>query len=244
MHISVRALSKTYGPTRALHDLSLEVGPGEVVALVGPNGAGKTTLLRCLAGIAAPDNGSIFYDDEPFSRHRLDQRRRFAFLPDMPVVWAGKTVVQHIGLVLRLYGTDTTNVEERVVELLRDFDLLPLAENRLHELSRGELYKATLVAFLAVGPELWLLDEPFGAGMDPHGITALKRHLRDAAGRGQTVLYSTQLLEVAERFSDRVCIIHHGQVHAYDRTELLRPLVAGAEGPLEALFRQLREVSP
>ena len=242
MRIELRAVSKSYGALRALDRASLEIQPGQVVAVIGANGAGKTTLLRCLAGIAAPDQGLVYYDDEPFRRDRLDLRRRLHFLPDFPFLMWELTALQHLGMMLRVYGAEAADVDERVIELLRDFDLLPLATKPLQTLSRGQMYKVALAGLMAVDPELWLLDEPFASGMDPHGLEAFRRQAGTAARmRGRTVIYTTQILEVAERFADRVCVLHGGEVRAFETLARLRELNPGGSGPLEAIFRQLRQ---
>lgn len=239
MKIELRAVSKSYGKSRALDRASLEIGPGQIVAILGANGAGKTTLLRCLAGIAAPDAGSIVYNDEPFQRDNLQLRRQLFFLPDFPVVFYEMSILRHIGMVLRVYERQEEGVEARVLQLLKDFDLFTVAENPLNTLSRGQVYKAALVALIAVNPEVWLLDEPFASGMDPHGINTLKRYARDAVGQGRTIIYSTQILEIVEKFSHKVCILHQGEVRAFDSVTLLEN--AGQGGGLEDIFRQLRE---
>src|SRR5262245_21123508 len=210
MKIELRAVSKSYGRARALDRASLEIGGGQIVAILGANGAGKTTLLRCLAGIAAPDSGEIVYNDQAFERDNMALRREVFFLPDMPVVFYEMSVVRHIGMVLRVFEREEAGIEEKVLQLLKEFDLFTVAENPLNTLSRGQVYKAALAALIAVNPQVWLLDEPFASGMDPHGINALKRYTREAVSRGSTVIYSTQILEVVEKFSDRVCILHQG----------------------------------
>ena len=239
MKIELRAVSKSYGKARALDRASLEIGGGQIVAILGANGAGKTTLLRCLAGIAAPDAGAIVYNEEAFERDKLDLRRQLFFLPDFPVVFYEMSVLRHIGMVLRVYQKDEEGIEQRVLQLLKDFDLFTVAENPLNTLSRGQVYKAALVALIAVNPEVWLMDEPFASGMDPHGINTLKRYAREAVGQGRTLIYSTQILEIVEKFSDKVCILHQGEVRAFDSVTLLEN--AGQGGGLEDIFRQLRE---
>jgi ABC-type multidrug transport system ATPase subunit len=237
--IELRAVSKTYGKARALDRASLEIGPGQIVAILGANGAGKTTLLRCLAGIAAPDAGTIHYNEEPFERDKLDLRRQLFFLPDFPVVFYEMSILRHIGMVLRVYEKDEPGIEQRVLQLLKDFDLFTIAENPLNSLSRGQVYKAALVAMAAVNPEVWLLDEPFASGMDPHGINMFRRIAREAAGQGRTIIYSTQILDVVEKFSDRVCILHKGEVRAFDSVKLLEN--SGQGCGLDEIFQQLRE---
>jgi len=243
MKIELRGVLKSYRSVRALDHVSLTIEPGQIVSLLGPNGAGKTTLIRCLTGIAGLNEGEVYFDDQEFVRDRLDLRRRIFVLPDFPFMFWDQSVIRNIAIVLRLFDADGAGAEERVLELLRDFDLLPLALRPVNSLSRGQAYKAGLVALLAADREVWLLDEPFASGMDPHGIDAFKQHARAAAARGRTIIYSTQLLDVAERFSDRVCVINQGEIHAFDTLDRLREHAQDKDNVLEEMFRQLRESS-
>jgi len=240
MQIVLQSVSKRFGSQHALEEVSLTVEPGQIVAVVGPNGAGKTTLLRCLSAIAAPDSGQIFYDGERFNRGRVDLRKRLCFLPDFPVVFPSLTVVRQIAMILGLYGIEGDAAAAEVTQHLYEFDLLPLIDSQIGHLSRGQIYKTVLTALLSVGAELILLDEPFASGMDPGGIGYFKRQARMAAERGATVLYSTQILDVAEKFSDRFCIIHRGKLRFFDTVANLPPH-DGEGSVLEEVFRKLRE---
>ncbi len=239
MRVATDRLSKSFDSVVALEDVSLELAPGSLVAIVGANGAGKSTLLRCLAGVAVPDGGEIRYDGERFVRARLDLRKRLGFLPDLPASFDGLSLLRNLGIVLSLYDADPAAIEERTVALLREFDLLPLAEVMAGTLSRGQRYKAALAALALADPELWLLDEPFASGMDPDGIRAFRRIAREATGRGRTILYSTQILDLAERFSDRVAVLDRGRLAAFDTVGAL-----GGDGALGALFDRLRDGRP
>jgi ABC-type multidrug transport system ATPase subunit len=241
MKIDLRGVLKSYRSVRALDRISLQITPGQIVSLLGPNGAGKTTLLRCLAGIAALDQGAIYFDDEEFNRDSMELRRRLHILPDFPFLFWDQSILRNIAIVLKLFNADGPGAEDKVLKLLGEFDLLPLALRPVNSLSRGQAYKTAMVALLAVDPEVWLLDEPFASGMDPTGIEAFKRHARAAAARNRTILYSTQLLDVAERFSDRVCVIHRGEIRAFNTLTNLREKAQDKDNVLEELFRQLRE---
>src|SRR6266436_661100 len=128
MKVELQKVLKRYKSLRALDDVSVIIEPGQILALLGPNGAGKTTSLRCLAGIVATDEGEVLYDGQKFTRQRMDLRRRLFFLPDFPAVFEEWSPLRHIGMVARLYGKDGGSAfEERVVQLLGDLDLLPLA---------------------------------------------------------------------------------------------------------------------
>jgi ABC-type multidrug transport system ATPase subunit len=171
----------------------------------------------------------------------MDLRQRLYLLPDFPHLFWDQSVLRNITIILRLFNADGEGAKNRILELLRDFDLLPLALRPIHSLSRGQAYKAGLAAMIAADRELWILDEPFASGMDPLGIDAFKRHARSAASRGRTIIYSTQILDVAERFSDRVCVIHRGEIRAYDTMSRLREQAADKQNVLEEIFRQLKE---
>jgi ABC-type multidrug transport system ATPase subunit len=241
LNIELRSVLKSYRSVRALDHVSLQIEPGQIVSLLGSNGAGKTTLIRCLAGIAAPDKGEVYFDEQEFRRDRLDLRSRIYMVADFPFLFWDQSVLRNIAMILRLYEADGPEVEDRVLGLLGEFDLLPLALRPVNSLSRGQAYKVGMVSMLAADRELWLLDEPFASGMDPQGIDAFKRHAREAAKRGRTILYSTQILDVAERFSDRVCLIHKGEIRAFDTLEHLRSQAQDKDNVLEGMFRQLRE---
>ena len=244
MKIELQGVSKSFGKLRALDRVQMEIAPGQIVAVLGQNGAGKSTLLRTLAGFVAPDQGQLLFDDQPFRRDRVDLRRQIIFLPDFPFAFTDMTILRHLGMMLSVYEAAVPGVEERVLEILRDFDLLPLAETPLAFLSRGQMYKSMLAGLLAVDPAVWLLDEPFASGMDPQGFNSFKKHARAAAQRGRTIIYSTQLLDVAERFSDRVCVVHQGEIRAFDSVDNLRSRTGGSGDVLEAVFQQLREERP
>lgn len=149
--------------------------------------------------------------------------------------------MRHIDLMLRLYNIEPAEHQTRIVELMREFDLLPLHKKPLAELSRGQRYKAALTSTLAIAPDVLLFDEPFASGMDPHGINSFKRHCRAAAERGQTVIYKTQLLDIAERFSDKACILHQGIVRAFDSPANLKAKHGETESALDEIFEKLRE---
>jgi ABC-type multidrug transport system ATPase subunit len=244
MRIQTEGVTKKFLGTPALLDVSLDLAPGQIVALLGANGAGKTTLLRVLAGLATPDAGRVLLDGEPLDRARLDQRKRCHFMPDFPALFPNSSILHNLSVMLHLYDRDQPGTEERVVELLKQFDLLPLIRKPLAQLSRGQSYKASLIGLLVADPEVWLLDEPFASGMDPHGIGLFREHARAAVARGRTIIYTTQVLDVVERFSDRVVVLHQNRLAACAPVAELKQSAGQHAGSLEELFRELREKGP
>ena len=145
MRIQTEAICKKFLGTPALVDVSLDIAPGQIVAVLGLNGAGKTTLLRCLSGLATPDKGRVLFDGTPLDRESEEQRRRLHFMPDFPTLFPGHSILRNISAMMRLYGRDEPGAERQVVAWLDEFDLLPLIRKSMMSLSRGQSYKASLI---------------------------------------------------------------------------------------------------
>lgn len=236
MHVRAERLSKKFGTVTALEEVSWEIEPGQIVAVLGPNGAGKTTLLNALAGTILLNSGQVFFDGEHYTPDRTDLRKRFAYIPDLPPVPGHWSPLRLIGTMLKLYGVDGSAADQRARDLLEDLDLLGVAGWRFRQLSRGQTYKAVLAAFVTADPEVWFVDEPFASGMDPRGLNCFKQYARAAAGRGRTIVFTTQIIEVAEQFAHRICILNKGRIQ-------LLQAAADVQGSAayESLISQLRE---
>ncbi len=219
MQVSLHSLHKQFGSLRVLHDVSTVFQEGAVTALLGANGAGKTTLLRCLSGLASGEPGSVQLDGEVLLPWRLDLRRRLMFLPDFPPFLPGASILEHVAMHLNLWKATRDGAADQVARWLDELHLTPFAEKPLDCLSRGQRYKASLLALMAVDPELWLLDEPFASGMDAGGLGLFRREARAAAARGRTVIYSTQIVELAASFSDSIGIVGGGRLRLFDTVE-------------------------
>lgn len=138
------------------------------------------------------------------------------FLPDFPPAFPGADVLENVAAHLRFWEADRPGVEVRVAGWLEALGMLPEAGRSVQGLSRGQGYKAALLALLAVDPELWILDEPMASGMDPRGLAVFRREAAAAAARGASVVYSTQIPELASAFADTVLLIAGGQVRMLD----------------------------
>lgn len=241
MDIVLHELGKRFSDQRVLEGLDLALGPGQIVTIIGLNGAGKTTLLRILAGVIVPSIGSITWDGCDSLRDTPAVHRHLMFLPDFPPFIETQTVLEHLVLLLRAYGRDDAVDDERIVALLRELDLLPHAETPVAQLSRGQRYKTALAALLLIRPEVWLLDEPFASGMDPQGMHLLKQHARQAANDGACVVYTTQILEIAERFCDELLVIDQGRVAQRFVQDELRTFPSEGPGSLGDRLAQFRE---
>ena len=240
MKIEITELSFRYGDVVALGGVSLTIGGGQLVTVIGLNGAGKTTFLHCLSTLLVPPQGNILCDGQPLRRSDIALRQRIFCIPDVPQLFPDRTVVQNLAVISRIYGADTPDAPQRAIDTLRELDMLPYVYTPVSELSRGQQYKVALTAMVLADADLWLLDEPFSAGMDPLGNAFLRQQIRGATARGKTVLYTTQLPELAEQFSDRLAVLHHGKLRAFASVTELQAQFPDAPSPLEALFQSLR----
>ena len=228
--ISARGVVKTFGRTRALDGLDLEVATGEVHGFLGPNGSGKSTTIRVLLGLMRADSGDIrLLGGDPW-REATELHRRIAYVPGEVSLWPNLTGGEAIDLLSRLRGGID---ERRRAALLDRFDLDPTKKARSY--SKGNRQKVALVAALASDAELLLLDEPT-TGLDPLMEASFQDTVHEMRAEGRTVLLSSHILAEAEALSDRVSIIRAGRVVQSGTLAELRQLtrtsvVVGTERP-------------
>ncbi|SER68359.1 ABC-2 type transport system ATP-binding protein [Lentzea xinjiangensis] len=204
--ISVSGLVKTFGPTRALDDLNLDVRTGEVHGFLGPNGAGKSTAIRVLLGLLRADSGTArLLGGDPW-KDTAALHRRLAYVPGDVNLWPGLTGGEVIDLLGRLRGG--LNPRRRA-ELLERFELDPRKKGRTY--SKGNRQKVALVAALSSDVELLILDEPT-SGLDPLMEAVFQDCINDERERGRTVLLSSHILAEVEALCDRVSIIRSGHI--------------------------------
>ena len=196
---------KTYGSTRALDGLNLEVGAGEIHGFLGPNGAGKTTTIRILLGLIRADTGRIsLLDGDPWA-DATELHRRLAYVPGDVNLWPGLTGGEVIDLLGRLRGGLDETRRRRLVDR---FDLDPTKKGRTY--SKGNRQKVALVAALASQVELLILDEPT-AGLDPLMEAEFRRLLAEDREEGRTVLLASHILAEVEALCDRISIVKAGR---------------------------------
>jgi ABC-2 type transport system ATP-binding protein len=213
--IAISGLVKTFGPTRALDQLDLEVSTGEVHGFLGPNGAGKTTTIRVLLGLIRPDAGrAVLLGGDPW-RDAVALHRRLAYVPGDVNLWPKLTGGEIIDLFGRLRGDLDRARRDKLVER---FELDPTKKARTY--SKGNRQKVALVAALASPAELLILDEPT-SGLDPLMEAIFRDCIREVRAEGRTVLLSSHILAEVEALCDRVSIIRAGRtVESGTLTEL------------------------
>jgi ABC-2 type transport system ATP-binding protein len=223
----------------AVDDLDLQVRSGELYALLGPNGAGKTTTLRMVAGLQAPDAGSIRIFGQDALADPIAAKRIVAWLPDEPMLYDKLDPLEYLEFVAGLWGVPPEIAAPRAEELLRWLDLWDQRGSRCEGFSRGMKQKVALAGALIHEPQLLILDEPL-TGLDAHASRQVKDLLVARAKGGATIILTTHILEVAERLATRIGIIRAGKLVAEGTLDELRASRSGSDSAtLEEMFLAL-----
>ncbi len=215
MQVDIRSLSKSFGATRVLADVSLDVREGELCALLGPSGSGKTTLLRIIAGLDFPDAGAVLFDGEDVVA-RSARDRKVGFVFQHYALFRHMTVYDNIafGLNIRPRSTrpDATEIRRRVSELLELVQLGEYGQRFPDQLSGGQRQRVALARALAIEPRVLLLDEPFGA-LDARVRKEMRKWLRELQQKIRlTSVFVTHDQDEALELADRVAVMEHGQL--------------------------------
>ena len=234
--VRIGGVSKSYGDKVALRDISFVVPPGEICGLLGPNGAGKTTLFRLLMGILKPTTGTIAIDGLDAFEDRVAVKRLIGFMPDEPIFYAYLSGRETLRLSAAMHGLDANIALERLAPTIERLRLADDLDAYAEDYSRGMKKKLALLLALLHRPKLLVLDEPTN-GLDVEAIHLFYDVIREEAGTGTTVLFSTHLMDHVERLCSRVVVVAQGEVVADSALDALRAAHAGAD--LEEVFMAL-----
>ncbi len=211
--LEAEGLVKRYGARTAVEDLSFQVPRGSIYGVLGPNGAGKSTTLRMLVGVLRPTAGRIALMGGPVSRETL---RRVGYLPEERGLYRSMSARAAIAYLARLKGAPSRIAYKRADQLLTDHGLGKLKRKKIKTLSKGMAQKVQVLGAIAHEPDLIIFDEPF-SGLDPVNQRVLEDTVRAQAAAGRTIIFSTHVMEHAERLCDRILLIAQG-VKAFEGT--------------------------
>lgn len=203
--LDVIGLSKKYGKTLAVDNVSFDIQNGMVGVLIGPNGSGKSTTIKSIAGLLKY-NGEIKINN--LENKTLDAKKVFGYVPEIPAMFPLLTVREHIIYIMKAYGLEIDN--EKIDNLLNRFDLTDKQDKLGDELSKGMMQKVSLCCALIIEPEVIMFDEPM-VGLDPKAIKELKVVIKELKERNCTILISTHMLEMVEDVWDMMILMKEGR---------------------------------
>ncbi|MEC7288626.1 MAG: ATP-binding cassette domain-containing protein [Pseudomonadota bacterium] len=207
MPLKMNGVSKWFGSFQAVRDLDFDVPRGSIVGFLGPNGAGKSTSLRMALGVLSPDRGEVSLFDE---RPNLESLKRVGFLPEERGLYKKMSARQIITYFARLKGLTSSDAKARADELLEMMGLGEFARSRVTKLSKGMAQKVQILSALAHRPEFLILDEPF-SGLDPVNQQTLEDLIVAEHKRGATIIFSTHVMEHAERLCEKIVMMARGR---------------------------------
>lgn len=241
--LEITGLTGGYTNKPVIHDVSFEVKPNEIVALIGLNGAGKSTTIKHIIGLMEPKSGSVQINGVTFEKNRDEYRRQFTYIPETPILYDELTLYEHLELTAMAYGIGKEDFESRLDPLLKEFRM----EKRLKwfpvHFSKGMRQKVMIMCAFLVHPNLYIVDEPF-VGLDPVGIQSFLTMMEKSKENGAGILMSTHILSTAEKYCDRFIILHDGKIRAQGTMMELREQFGASDASLDDLYLQLTREEP
>lgn len=237
--IIINNVSKTYarGRVKAVNSINLEVKKGEIFGFLGPNGAGKTTTIKMITGILKPDEGQILVNGINVLSEPIKAKKQIGFVPDNPEIFNRLTGIEYLNFIADIYEVDGKQRYEKINELAEIFEIKDALNSSIGSYSHGMKQKLIIIGALVHNPPVWILDEPL-VGLDPKAAFLLKEMMRKHADNGNTVFFSTHIMEVAERLCDRIGIIKKGEIIFTGTIDELRQ-IREENDSLENLFLEL-----
>lgn len=237
--VRVEGLVVNYGPFVAVDNLSFTINSGEIYGLLGPNGAGKTSTLKVLVGVLEARAGKIEVFNTPISQE-VAVKSQIGYVPEEVVLLDSLTPREFLEFIASIRRLEASAVNPRLEKLVSAFELKQFFDTPIAALSMGNKQKVAIIAALLHEPRVLVLDEPL-IGLDARSSKILKELVTFHAKRGGAVIFSTHIMEVAEKLCDRVGIINRGKIVGEGTVNELRKLVKSAEGSLEDIFLKVTE---
>ena len=233
--LKIEHLTKSYAKSnvKALDDLNLELKEGEIFGFLGPNGAGKTTTIKILTGVLTFEGGKVSICGHDIKADAIEAKKSFGYVPDTHIIYDKLTGREYVDFMADIYGVDLDTRKVRAEKLLKRFELTDSFDAAIKTYSHGMKQKISIIGALIHNPKLWVLDEPM-TGLDPTSSFELKELMREHCKEGNTVFFSTHVLEVAEKICDRIGIIVKGKLVTVGSVEEIKH--ASQDKSLEEIF--------
>ena len=217
--LTIKNISKTYkkASVKAIDDVSIEIEDGDIFGFIGPNGAGKSTTIKCVVGIHSYDSGEILFDGKSIKDNPIEYKRQIAYVPDNPDIYEHLTGIGYLDFIANIFGMGEEK-NELIHKYATKFGIEDKLANPVKSYSHGMRQKLQLISALIHSPKLLVLDEPF-VGLDPKATFDLKEIMKELCANGTMIFFSSHVLEVVEKFCNKIAIIKNGKIIAQGKTE-------------------------
>lgn len=229
-------LKKNFGEKQVLNGINLKISKGSIIGYIGPNGAGKSTTVKLIMGLVTGYTGEIKIFGEEISKGDGGYKRKIGYVPEVPEIYDSLTGKEYLTFIAQLYGIDYDKADNKARKLMDILGILDVYEKRISSYSKGMKQKLILISSLIHNPEILFLDEPL-SGLDANSVMIIKEILSYLAKEGKTIFYSSHIMEVVEKISDRIILINNGEIVADGNFEELKNNYK--ESSLESIFNEV-----
>lgn len=234
--LSIKDLRKHYGSKTVLNGVSLEVKRGEIIGYIGPNGAGKSTTIKILLGIESGYSGEVKIFGQDISTENMEYKRKIGYVPEIAELYDNLTGYEYLTFIGELYGLDSDFADFKAKRLMNLFGIGEVYHSRIASYSKGMRQKILIISSLLHNPEILFFDEPIN-GLDANSVMIFKEIMTQLAAQGKTIFYSSHIMDVVEKISSRIILLHDGKIAADGTFEELKD--TNKEGSLEQIFNEL-----
>jgi len=234
--LSIKDLKKRFGSKEVLKGVQLDVYKGQIIGYIGPNGAGKSTTVKIILGLEEEYSGQVTLFGEDISASSVEYKKRIGYVPEMADLYDNLTAEEYLTFMGELYGMEHETAKKKAEKLIGLYGLSEVYESRIASYSKGMKQKILIISSLLHNPDVLFLDEPIN-GLDANSVMIFKELLAQLAAQGKTIFYSSHIMDVVEKISNRIVLLHNGQILADGSFEELKN--QNMEGSLEEIFNQL-----
>jgi ABC-2 type transport system ATP-binding protein len=234
--LSLKNLKKNYGTNEILKGIDLSVNRGQIIGYIGPNGAGKSTTIKILLGLEGNYSGKVEVFGEEITDTSINYKRKIGYVPEIAELYDNLTAHEYLTFIGELYGLDQRAADKKAQKLMEIFGLEEVYFSRISSYSKGMRQKVLIISSLLHNPDLLFLDEPL-SGLDANSVMIFKEIMAQLAAQGKTIFYSSHIMDVVEKISNRIILINDGKIVADGSFNELKE--QNKEGTLEQIFNQL-----
>lgn len=234
--ITIKDLKMSYGEKQVLKGVNLQVYNGQIIGYIGPNGAGKSTTVKIMLGLVAGYTGEVQILGQDISNGDIEYKRRIGYVPELAEIYDSLTAREYLTFIGELYGLGHEAVDAKAQKLMKLFEIAEMYDSKIAACSKGMKQKILIISSLLHNPDILFLDEPL-SGLDANSVMVVKEVLSKLAEQGKTIFYSSHIMDVVEKISDRIILLDDGVVVADGSFDTLKNQCS--EGSLEEIFNQL-----
>ena len=235
--ISLQSVHKSYGIKQVLNGINLTIQAGQVIGYIGPNGAGKSTTVKILCGLIDDYEGTVEVAGINLRDDLLAVKRKIGYVPELAELYDVLTPREFLTLMSELYELPEVTAQERILKMLQALGLEGQIDQRMDTFSKGMKQKVLIISGILHNPDIIILDEPL-SGLDANSVLIIKDLISKLASEGKTIFYCSHMMDVVEKVSDLIVLIHQGTVIAQGTIQELQAQ-SGNNSSLEKIFAQL-----